>query len=87
MSNTDDRRKTIDDRSLYSVLRIAYRTNIKHHSLRNKIDLALLALSPCCAAAYDMQTEISYSPAGGFCSSADKQAGILTYFQTMSTKK
>jgi len=28
-------------------------------------NLGLLALSPCCAAAYDMQTEMSSSPAGG----------------------
>ena len=27
------------------------------------------------------------SPAGGLCSSADKHAGILTYIQTVSTKK
>jgi len=26
-----------------------------------------MALSPCCAAAYDMQTEMSSSPAGGLC--------------------
>ena len=30
-------------------------------------NLGLLALSPCCAAAYDMQTEMSSSPAGGLC--------------------
>jgi len=30
-------------------------------------NLGLLALSPCCAADYDMQTEMSSSPAGGLC--------------------
>jgi len=29
--------------------------------------LGWLALSPCCAAAYDMQTEMSSPPAGGLC--------------------
>jgi len=28
-------------------------------------NLGWLALSPCCAAAYDMQTEMSSSPTGG----------------------
>jgi len=30
-------------------------------------NLGWLALSPCCAATYDMQTEMSSSPAGGLC--------------------
>jgi len=30
-------------------------------------NMRLLVLSPCCAAAYDMQTEMSSSPAGGLC--------------------
>jgi hypothetical protein len=34
-----------------------------------------------------MQTEMSSSPAGGLCLSFGKHVGILTYFQTMSTKK
>ena len=37
-----------------------------------------LALSPCCAAAYDMQTEMSSSPAGGLCLPAGKHTCILT---------
>jgi len=28
-------------------------------------NMRLLALSPCCAAAYDMRTEMSSSPTGG----------------------
>jgi len=38
---------------------------IVHGSLVNW--LGWLALSPCCAAAYDMQTEMLSSPAGGLC--------------------
>jgi len=34
-----------------------------------------------------MQTEMSSSPTGGLCLPSGKHTGILTYFQTMSTKK
>jgi hypothetical protein len=50
-------------------------------------NLGWLALSPCCAAAYDMQTEMSSSPTGGLCLPAGKHAGILTFFKHKSTKK
>jgi len=38
-----------------SVLSIAYRTNIKHDSIKIKINLNLLALCPCCTTAYDVR--------------------------------
>jgi len=50
-------------------------------------NLGWLALSPCHSVAYDMQTEMSSSPAGGLCLPAGKHAGILTYYQIYSTKK
>ena len=56
-----------------------------HSSLVNC--LGRLALSPCGLATYDMQTEMSYSPAGGLCLPFGKHVGILTLFQTLSTKK
>jgi len=49
--------------------------------------MGLLALSPCCAAAYDMQSEMSSSPAGGLCLPSGKHAGILTYYQIIINKK
>ena len=60
-----------------------------------KIELGLLALSPCHAVAYDMQTEMSSSPAGGSLRQAQdrlrlpagKHTGILTDFQTIVNKK
>ena len=51
------------------------------------IRLGWLALSPCGLATYDMHTEMSSLPTGGLCYPAGKHTGILTYFQTMSTKK
>jgi len=60
---------------------------IPDYDLRGKVWLGLLVLSPCCAAAYDMHTEMSSSPTGGLCLPAGKHMGILIYFQTMSTKK
>jgi len=42
-----------------------------------KFDLGRLALSSCYAAAYDMQTEMSFSPAGGLCLLSGKHIGIL----------
>ena len=51
------------------------------------LGLGRMALSPCCAAAYDMHTKMSSSPAGGLRLPTGKHAGILTYIQTMSTKK
>ncbi len=56
-----------------------------HSSLVNW--LGWLALSPCGLATYDMQTEMSSLPTGGLCLPFDKHEGILTYFQTMSTRK
>jgi len=50
-------------------------------------NMRLLALSPCCAAAYDMQTEMSFSPTGGLCLPSGKYTGILTQFQTKVNKK
>jgi len=50
-------------------------------------NLDLLALSPCQSVAYDMQTEMSSLPTGGLRLPVGKHAGILTYIQTMSTKK
>jgi len=47
-----------------------------------KFDLNLLALCPCCAAAYDLHTEMSSSPAGGLRLPPGKHKGILTDFQT-----
>jgi len=52
-----------------------------------KFDLGLLALSPCCAAAYDMQTEMSSSPAGVLRLPAGKHEIILTHYQTTVNKK
>ena len=49
--------------------------------------MRLLALSPCGLATYDMQTEMSSSPTGGLCLPAGKHTGILTQYQTQSTKK
>jgi len=56
-----------------------------HGSLVNW--LGRLALSPCCAAAYDMQTEMSSSPTGGLCLPAGKHARIITYYQTEVKRK
>ena len=50
-------------------------------------NLGRLALSPCCAAAYDMHTEMLPSPAGGLCLPSGKHTGILTYFLTIVNKK
>ena len=68
-------------------LRIAYRTYIKHHSLMNKFDSGLLALSPCHSVAYDMHTEMSSSPTGVSCSPSGKHIGIITDYQTIVNKK
>jgi len=58
---------------------------IVHGSLVNW--LGRLALSPCGLATYDMQTEMSSSPAGGLCLPAGKHTGILTLLQTIVNKK
>jgi len=58
---------------------------IVHGSLVNW--LGQLALSPCCAAAYDMQTEMSSLPTGGLYLPISKHVGILTYYQTIVKKK
>ena len=50
-------------------------------------DTGWLARSPCHAAAYNMQTEMSSSPTGGFRLSAGKHTSILTDFQTKVNKK
>ncbi len=68
----------VSSRIADSVLRIADRTNIKHHSKTIKFDLGWLARSPCCAAAYDMHTEMSSSPTGGLRLPAGKHTIILT---------
>jgi hypothetical protein len=51
-----------------------------------KSDLGLLVLSPCCAAAYDMQTEMSSSPTGGLRLPSGKHTSILTDIQTIVNK-
>ena len=53
---------------------------IPDYDIRGQARLGWLALSPCCAAAYDMQNEMLCLPAG-------KYMGILTLLQTIVNKK
>ena len=63
------------------------RSKIIDDSLTIIFDLGLLALRPCHAVAYDMQSEMSSSPTGGLRLPAGKHTSILTDFQTMVKKK
>jgi hypothetical protein len=62
--------------------------NVQNGSLPNACrDSGWMALSPCCAAAYDMQTEMSSPPAGGLSFACWLTGGHFNIFSNKSQVK